>query len=429
MEGREAAGRRTSALMETLSLRRSECSGRRCPSLDVRFLWQPAQGWLCGVTLAPGTGATAYYQYVYDPEGNLIATTTRTSAGCDLNIAPWQNFVVDQYGNQITELDAAGNWKHTNVFANGELLATYSPTGVHFAMGDWQGSKRVQASAAGAIEDTCWNLPFNDGLGCSASSGTDATEHHYTGKEYDPFTGLDLFGARDFTKYSGRFISPDWSVKPEDIPYADLENPQSLNLYAYVRNNPLTNVDDDGHYIPFQQQWPTTGWGSSGTLQMIASFTSSITGSMFADLAQQQNGSSSQHGGIKGWFLGLIGKHQTTFKVTSRIIIGTTVISGVADGGASEAAVPAEVAGEAALETAAEAEVAASEAAEAAQASEGAGSRALDNLKSIEKAQQRIRSGADGGRRIIDVIQKSADRVGHMLNRITQGDYDPDEWE
>ncbi len=238
--------------------------------------------------MAPGTGATAYYQYVYDPEGNLIATTTRTSAGCDLNIAPWQNFVVDQYGNQITELDAAGNWKHTNVFANGELLATYSPTGVHFAMGDWQGSKRVQASAAGAIEDTCWNLPFNDGLGCSASSGTDATEHHYTGKEYDPFTGLDLFGARDFTKYSGRFISPDWSVKPEDIPYADLENPQSLNLYAYVRNNPLTNVDADGHYIPFQQQWPTTGWGSSGTLQMIASFTSSITGSMFADLAQQQ---------------------------------------------------------------------------------------------------------------------------------------------
>src|SRR6185312_13608820 len=31
------------------------------------------------------------------------------------------------------------------------------------------------------------------------------------------------------------------------IPYANLENPQSLNLYAYVGNNPVTNVDKDGH--------------------------------------------------------------------------------------------------------------------------------------------------------------------------------------
>jgi len=59
----------------------------------------------------------------------------------------------------------------------------------------------------------------------------------------------------------------------------------------------------------------------------------------------------------------------------------------------------------------------------------GAGAEALDNLESIEGAQQRIRSGADGGKRIIDVIQKSLDRVGHLLDRITQGDYDPDDWE
>jgi hypothetical protein len=143
-------------------------------------------------------------------------------------------------------------------------------------------------------------------------------------------------------------------------------------------------------------------------------------------LAQQQSGTASHHGGIKHWFLGLLGKHQTVFKVTSRIMIGGTVISGVADGGLSEAAVPAEVAGEAALETAAEAEVAATEAAEA---SEGAGARAVDNLKSIEKAQQRVRSGSDGGKRIIDVIRKSEDRVKNLLNRITHGDYDPDDWQ
>lgn len=31
------------------------------------------------------------------------------------------------------------------------------------------------------------------------------------------------------------------------MPYADLTDPQKLNLYSYVRNNPLSKVDPDGH--------------------------------------------------------------------------------------------------------------------------------------------------------------------------------------
>jgi hypothetical protein len=45
----------------------------------------------------------------------------------------------------------------------------------------------------------------------------------------------------------GRWMSPDWSAKMEPVPYAKLDNPQSLNLYSYVLNNPLSNVDPDGH--------------------------------------------------------------------------------------------------------------------------------------------------------------------------------------
>jgi RHS repeat-associated protein len=53
--------------------------------------------------------------------------------------------------------------------------------------------------------------------------------------------GLDYFGARYYSGAQGRFTSPD-------KPFADqfVAEPQSWNLYSYVRNNPLRYIDDDG---------------------------------------------------------------------------------------------------------------------------------------------------------------------------------------
>jgi len=45
----------------------------------------------------------------------------------------------------------------------------------------------------------------------------------------------------------GRFLSPDWAAKAMPVPYAVMGDPQSLNLYAYVRNNPLSRTDATGH--------------------------------------------------------------------------------------------------------------------------------------------------------------------------------------
>ena len=45
----------------------------------------------------------------------------------------------------------------------------------------------------------------------------------------------------------GRWMSPDWAHDIDPIPYAILSEPQSLNLYSYVGNNPLKYRDDDGH--------------------------------------------------------------------------------------------------------------------------------------------------------------------------------------
>ena len=70
----------------------------------------------------------------------------------------------------------------------------------------------------------------------------------FTGKERDSESGLDYFGARYYASSMGRWMSPDWSKTPEGVPYADLSNPQSLNLYGYVLNNPLSKADADGHW-------------------------------------------------------------------------------------------------------------------------------------------------------------------------------------
>jgi RHS repeat-associated protein len=68
-----------------------------------------------------------------------------------------------------------------------------------------------------------------------------------SGKERDAETGLDYFFARYYSPAQGRFISADWSSSPTPVPYAKFNDPQTLNLYAYVNNNPLATADLDGH--------------------------------------------------------------------------------------------------------------------------------------------------------------------------------------
>jgi RHS repeat-associated protein len=62
----------------------------------------------------------------------------------------------------------------------------------------------------------------------------------FTGQTFDDETGLYYYNARYYDPELGRFIQPD-SV----VPYPD--NPQTLNRYTYVNNNPLKYTDPSGH--------------------------------------------------------------------------------------------------------------------------------------------------------------------------------------
>ncbi|MBT9331498.1 RHS repeat-associated core domain-containing protein [Paracidobacterium acidisoli] len=213
------------------------------------------EGRVCAVAAPSISGGTSWTGYLYDADGNRVAKGTITQWSCNMatnGFTLTASYVLDQSGNQMTEQDGQGNWVHTNVYANGSLIATYNNQGLHFRLTDWLGTLRAQTSADGILEETCASLPFGD----TSTPCVSATEQVFTGKERDTESGNDYFGARYYSNAMGRFMSPDFDDLddggPEPVPYADLENPQTLNLYEYAGNNPLIHIDADGHCWP---QW------------------------------------------------------------------------------------------------------------------------------------------------------------------------------
>jgi RHS repeat-associated protein len=196
--------------------------------------------------------------YLYDAEGRRVAKYSGSTITA--------SYLLDLGGNQVTELNSSGSWVHTNVFAGGRLQATYegtagpSPNTWHFHLTDWLGTNRMQTTAAGNQEEVCYSYPFGDGLLCS---GTDATEHHFTGKERDAESGLDYFGARYLTTDLGRWMTPD----PGKLTLKHLINPQKWDKFNYVLNNPLAMIDPDGQqelWIQFRAFIPQSNVGYIG---------------------------------------------------------------------------------------------------------------------------------------------------------------------
>jgi RHS repeat-associated protein len=196
----------------------------------------------------------AYTGYAYDGLGNRVAKGTgMNSLSCDNNFTTTSNFVVGSNGEELDELNSS-EALFSNVFANGQLLATYQFPSADwtYVLNDWLGTKRVVANANGARDEYCTGFPFGDNLNCPGAG--DPSPQHFTGKERDTESGLDYFGARYYGSNMGRWMSPDWDSSPVAIPYADRTNPQSFNLYSYVGNNPLSRTDPDGHCTNGGQQ-------------------------------------------------------------------------------------------------------------------------------------------------------------------------------
>jgi RHS repeat-associated protein len=179
--------------------------------------------------------------YLYNAEGQRVAKGTLSQFSCNLNLATNGFTVTNEYlqdasGRQLTELNGQGLWVHTNVFAEGQIVASYDSDGqgVHFHLADWLGTRRMQTDYAGNPELQCQGGPFGDVQTCSpiTSNAADATEIHFTGKERDQESGNDYFGARYYSSNMGRYMSPDWSKNPTGVPYAQSTDIEPVQLCA-----------------------------------------------------------------------------------------------------------------------------------------------------------------------------------------------------
>jgi RHS repeat-associated protein len=73
--------------------------------------------------------------------------------------------------------------------------------------------------------------------------GSVGTAYQFTGQRREVGLGVYFFQARWYDPVVGRFVQPD-TIVPEP------GDPQSLNRYSYVKNNPLRYVDSNGHCGP-----------------------------------------------------------------------------------------------------------------------------------------------------------------------------------
>jgi RHS repeat-associated protein len=155
------------------------------------------------------------------------------------------------------------------IFAGGSRIALKSGSNTYYYHQDHLGSSSIITSLTSTKIEDIHYLPFGSS---QTDTGNISVNHKYTSQEFDAETGFYYYNARYYNPILGRFISAD-SIVPDPF------NPQSLNRYSYVLNNPVNYNDPTGHDS-------FTTYDDSGTCVVYYDFfdnESHITGYTFID--------------------------------------------------------------------------------------------------------------------------------------------------
>lgn len=187
-----------------------------------------------------GTGINRSYAYTADGEraldrNNLDSTRT-------LWIRDLSGKVLREYGRTGA---GAWSWSKDYVYRDGRLAAIETPTATNHVHLDHLGSVRRMTNVF--TKNLVIPAATRDfyAFGLEATAATDPERMRFAGHQRDTYgtagqtDDLDYMHARYYSPVVGRFLSLD-PVR------GSASQPQSWNLYAYARNNPVNRVDPDG---------------------------------------------------------------------------------------------------------------------------------------------------------------------------------------
>jgi RHS repeat-associated protein len=193
-----------------------------------------------------------FHTYTYDADGNITAVDGGSTASYVYNAmnqrvqaavgSTTTAFVFSQAGQRVSEWNGALSAQiQGKYYWGGRPVAYYSGGNAHFEHQDWLGTERMRTTYNGSVEGSFISLPFGDG---QSTSGTDGDANHYAELDHDNESDTEYAQFRQYSNEQGRWHSPD--------PYSgsyDFSNPQSMNRYAYVADNPLSLVDPQGQQL------------------------------------------------------------------------------------------------------------------------------------------------------------------------------------
>ncbi|WP_343242604.1 polymorphic toxin type 44 domain-containing protein [Streptomyces sp. SID8111] len=170
------------------------------------------------------TEGTTTTDYLYDANGDLLI---RRGPG---------KTVLYLAGQELLYSTAAKKFSAQRYYPAGDATALRTETGLSWIVDDHHGTASMTVDSTTQAVTRRYTKPFGESRGPTPHAWPD--DKGFLGKPADTETGLTHIGAREYVAATGRFLSVDPILVPDDH--------ESLNGYAYANNTPVTLSDPTG---------------------------------------------------------------------------------------------------------------------------------------------------------------------------------------
>jgi len=275
----EPSGKKTTYTYDTAGNRSTETSVSGATTITKTYTYNTL-GWLTSTSEVNGT-TTTKVTYAYDGNGNQISRMNEvtspasgTSSGDLSNASDYAAYYVYDVWNNMAQSVSKGTTvdnyydgdglRYGKKVNGGDMTVSFyeysdvtleinGTTGAQTAVNVY-GNQLISRNGqyymfnghgdVTAILDASSNVVasyYYDAFGVHTSiTGSVSNPFRYAGYKFDDETGLYYLNSRYYDPATARFLS-------EDTYRGQSSDPLSLNLYSYVKYNPLTYVDPMGH--------------------------------------------------------------------------------------------------------------------------------------------------------------------------------------